>query len=870
MKARTQDKKVTSKPAKDNKQDEKSKRRHGTTRPSQVAIVVSFLGGCASLVGVLILSGRLPGFATRNDVGFSASSAQSPSAVNASHTSRSYLAHFSKAHNDSLLWGTYRPGILFGTRSRTYPEAVVTGLMWTSVSSEGKLNAKQLRHTCEESETRDQGLVFKYSQHDGSSYAQQHIKDPKLGMKINTAFLKVEPQHWVMRVAGNASKGQKALFFYVGIDKEYSPNADGFVEVQPGEPLTLRGRTAKMGNFSLSAVLSRGSFATAVNWIAPAETSIVGIKKALLNHLAADSAHQDKKRYSLMQHMDGDTTTTGPVVVLQLHLQEPGEFVVDFVFDGGVDGANRADALSGDSLSAMLLARSSKFDQRFEETFQLRQSGYSAEHVAFAQAAMSAMIGGMGFFYGSSKVKVEGAAEMRAPERPLFTGVPSRSFFPRGFLWDEGFHQLLIGRWDSAISRDVISHWLGLMHSDGWIPREQILGAEAESKVPEWAIAQHRTHANPPTLLLAIEALLDRSDDEMKAWLRELFPFVERWFDWFVTSQAGRRQGTMRTFRWRGRDASDGKLNAMTLSSGLDDYPRASTVSDSERHVDLHSWIALGAGVLARLGARASAPQERVDELRKMHEELVASLDELHWDDKLRRYCDYGMHSNDGWYEPHIVVKCGSANGDSVEHTLSRADYMAVQRGKSRGCPDHHPQFMFPLGDGRGGLMMREKFIPKTQKEQFVNHTGYISLFPFLLRLIKPDSEKLADVLNMMADNENGVWSDYGLRSLAPTDTMYLRENAPGDAPYWRGPIWMNLNFLAVTALRHYAHEPGPSQGRSKDLLAKLSQNLVKTIFESYQKTGFFWEQYNQDDGVGQRTHPFNGWSSLVVLMMSA
>ena len=34
-------------------------------------------------------------------------------------------------------------------------------------------------------------------------------------------------------------------------------------------------------------------------------------------------------------------------------------------------------------------------------------------------------------------------------------------------------------RWDANISLDIIGHWLDLMNADGWIPREQILGAEA-------------------------------------------------------------------------------------------------------------------------------------------------------------------------------------------------------------------------------------------------------------------------------------------------------------------------------------------------------------------------------------------------------
>lgn len=46
-----------------------------------------------------------------------------------------------------------------------------------------------------------------------------------------------------------------------------------------------------------------------------------------------------------------------------------------------------------------------------------------------------------------------------------------------------------------------------------------------------------------------------------------------------------------------------------------------------------------------------------------------------------------------------------------------------------------------------------------------------------------------------------------------------------------------------------------------------LRTNLVNTVYESWKKTGFAWEQYHPDTGKGQRTQHFTGWTSLAVVV---
>lgn len=84
--------------------------------------------------------------------------------------------------------------------------------------------------------------------------------------------------------------------------------------------------------------------------------------------------------------------------------------------------------------------------------------------------------------------------------------------------------------------------------------------------------------------------------------------------------------------------------------------------------------------------------------------------------------------------------------------------------------------------------------------QQFVPHIGYNSLFPLALELLPWESADVAGQLALLRDPTQ-LWSPYGLRSLAKTSSLYRRYNDHDDAPYWRGNVWINFNFLVLCSL---------------------------------------------------------------------
>ncbi|EGD80806.1 alpha-glucosidase 1 [Salpingoeca rosetta] len=657
---------------------------------------------------------------------------------------------------DAMLWGSYRPHTYLGFRARV-PQSVVAGLSWAGLRG-------PLRHICDHGD----GLRYTWTKHDGQTFGMQQIEDGQVVLK--TSFVKNVfagdlgdyGGDWATRITVSWKDGTPAstrtnhipIFFYF-----YNEGPERFEFEEDGRVLT--GTNANLGNF-------RARFFTNVtedDTYTYTGLPVDGIEK-LTQNLTTVLLSPEFKWNRVFDNAQA--------YLVQVRAQPPFELTVVYESlspgDGAYDLTHRHGTLHGSGYDTLLAEREVAFDAKFDRLFALKQKGFSEEQISFAKAALSNMLGSVGYWYGASIVRdveedkrraEEAAAKQRQsgkPARPLqpalykyfdaplYSGVPSRSFFPRGFMWDEGFHQLLINRWDPGITRDVLAHWLDLMNVYGWIPREQILGREARSKVPDEFVVQPSDNANPPTWFLVMEDILDRIDeahDDTDAsvardleFIRGAYPRFAAWFKWFDT-QRGALPGT---YRWRGRQRKPGMMNPLTLTSGLDDYPRASHPDENERHLDLRCWMAEAAAVLARIAQRIGEPAHDFEALAQQLRDN-AQLNSLHWSNRTKAYHDYGRHR----IEAH-----------NTEH----------------------------------------------------------------------------------------------------------------DPPYWRGAIWINLNFLTTRALRFYGQTAGPHRERAQELYTKLRGNLINNIFQQYQRTGFIWEQYDDRTGSGKGTHPFTGWSALVVLLM--
>jgi mannosyl-oligosaccharide glucosidase len=409
------------------------------------------------------------------------------------------------------------------------------------------------RYTCEQGEDIH---GYGWDEYDARIGGVQSIHDKGNNIDLTTTFVKISGgSHggsWAARIKGELREGaakdtKTMLFYYIAQD------GDGELEVE-GEgtqfgfegDVAFNGNSKTLGDYKLVITKGTGKHPTS-------------------NNKLLEDRHGDKTIVSSPQDVPADHTWQGkPVVFKKLQeavspVQENADqsdppppwqvyriahspakanvqivektFEGPFEFDVIFSSASAGKEITSEEVTEQIDKTSEIFNERFTNTFKFKEPFNVEKYKKFGKSMFSNLVGGIGYFHGhqiidrsyapeyeeddeefwveAAKAKGRTKPDLEGPYE-LFTSVPSRPFFPRGFLWDEGFHLIPIADWDIDLTLEIVKSWYNTMDDDGWIAREQILGHEARSKVPPEFQIQYPHYANPPTLFLIIEGFMER------------------------------------------------------------------------------------------------------------------------------------------------------------------------------------------------------------------------------------------------------------------------------------------------------------------------------------------------------------------------
>jgi mannosyl-oligosaccharide glucosidase len=777
---------------------------------------------------------------------------------------------YAKASRDSLLWGAYRPNTYFGVRPRI-PHSLTSGLFWFNADDVN--NIHNIRHFC------DQGLDFQgfgWERYDPRFGGHQVMKDNELGIDLTIDFVKTNDGSWASRVKGVPRQGYEgkatSVVFYTALEGEDSmlTSASGkpFDGFSAGETIKLFGQSVELESFEIDITDGpptnnhkkvRKSTLLEPS-LDPGKTHYLSLNVPDDNSWKATDIFgvllQDSiKDLSEKHHHTQINPDPASLMVLRnvndfegnLHMVQKifkGEFEFDVIYNS----EKSKKKITPESIPSLIQSMEAKFDTKFERAFELQEPFTGPKYQAFAKEVFSNLLGGIGYYYGDhlvdrhselneetyDQIKLNGAIE--GPTE-LFTSCPSRTFFPRGFYWDEGFHLIPILEYDVDLTLEIVKSWFNLMDDDGWIAREQILGPEARSKVPEDFQVQSPKIANPPTLMLVFMDLLakaKKAKDEVgfnvdvdqpeeitefgdidfaevsDAHIRypellidyaeQIYPKLQLHYNWFRKTQRGELEefdrepySLVEAYRWSGRTFSH------CLPSGLDDYPRAPVPDIAELNVDLISWIGVMTRSMRQIAELLGKKEDAV-EYQNIEHDIKKNIEDLHWSEEDKTYCDVSVDRNDD--------------------------------------------------------------------DAFYCFKGYVSLFPFLLKHLEPGNGHLKHLIELISDPEE-LFSPYGIRSLSKKDANYKTGE-----DYWKSPIWYNINYLILEALQHYGSGANgalldeSTRALANDTYSTLRVNLVLNAMKNWEETGYLYEQYNDVTGAGQGAKHFTGWTALTAFMM--
>lgn len=106
--------------------------------------------------------------------------------------------------------------------------------------------------------------------------------------------------------------------------------------------------------------------------------------------------------------------------------------------------------------------------------------------------------------------------------------------------------------------------------------------------------------------------------------------------------------------------------------------------------------------------------------------------------------------------------------------------------------------------------------------------------------------------------NPNGLFSEYGIRTVAKNERMFGNFDT-GNPSCWIGPIWINANYFTAMALKNYGYD---------ELAIDIATKTIKILGRDIIEYGEFHEYYDSESGIGIRNKGFQSWNFLVLKLI--
>jgi len=694
-----------------------------------------------------------------------------------------------------LLWGTYKPQLISAiTQKSVYP--ITLGLafsdFWKEIPSQDEFK-NSLRFRMK----RD--TFAQYSHHNGLDFAIQHIEDPKLGVSFDITFLEefYEPSNrsndqsieteWIYMIESlNLDERSNELvktkgfnsFVYLGLgDLEGEDKDKSYVKIikidEDDSTLLeiLNRENNKTQGYLRISVIDQNSNVINTNIreilncaVQVNKTETWKVEDIIYSHLTENTlqevAYLDPEK--CLNFENSNTTFFLKQIIGTPNLR----ILMSF------NSKDHPEKYNKEKIQKKIKEKKESFEKEFQNKFPIvnvnRFKINITEALDISRYSLSNLLGGIQYSYG--KIRVVQAEKKEPQNKELFTATPSRVGFPRGFLWDEGFHQSLICEWNTTLCITMMRTWFDSIQGNGWIPREQARGDELESNfMQKEFLYQSQEEANPPSMILPILKLLNKlyqrkidiqDSFEVFQFLREIYPKLRLWFYWFSTTQQNTNPldgcESFLCFRWMCKSPCTGKY----FASGLDDYPRHPPGYHAVAQVDLHVWLETFARGIIGIEKTLGIP---TDHMEKTHMAILRSIESF---------------------------------ADPTDNLVKDIIGLANSKGES------------------------------TKKYRLVN-LGYVNLFPLAFGLER-NPQRLESVIQLIASRES-LWSDFGVRSLSKSDPFFQK----GDN-YWTEPIWIPVNYLLLKGFKTFYHDDENLAELYKALRENLMENIAKTWKETH------------------------------------